>query len=761
MHRDSESVGGPRSALRGKGKAKPQERARPSANGFELLAQEGVSEPIPKPVPKPLSIPKPALKPSSTSASLARLPSLETLIKEPSNKPGRLLSELPIATRLEEILQTIQVCRTKRIPQCTIVAPTGTGKSLGVPNVLAKAGLRVCISVPTITAAISLWQRQKQILADEGVTDIQVGYSVEGEKHYSKECKIVYATSGHWRRKLLGLHNASVGGKMTWRDLTFCDVFILDEAHTRTVDNDIILDLITHARKTGRRVPLLCQASATLGAQYENRIGAPVKPDQRCPMITIDVKSYPIRIEYFGRDFEIDDSEIYVAIVERVKRSPEEEGDILIFVHGSDPIEKLISWLEPLKGFAVVPAYSALTKEEISKIYAPVPKGIRKIVIATNIAESSITIPGIGCVLDTLMEKRAISNASGGKALQTMLISQQSADQRKGRTGRDRPGTCVRFCRDVTFDELEPARPAEITRVPLEFTILEVLSAGFDPSELFGVHEPRVPIEKIETSMALLRELELIDPNNSVTPKGTFAATLPLSVRNSALLYRWILDKKPIHPAVVYLALIECYGPSYVWVPRSVRNEGIVDEHMASYFEKYRSWNELAAFARIWNDMIEEVGLTAPGWKIENYCRESSLHGKKILEVRALIRQITSALGEFSIMTGPGQSTAPAVEMARFEEETMLRELIPYFSTIYANKIYRRMPMGRGRYINPTCMATASLNTRAVICSVDQLNQVIALASMTITGKKGSFDLISLYLPVEARPNESFFSGYD
>jgi HrpA-like RNA helicase len=363
-------------------------------------------------------------------------------------------------------------------------------------------------------------------------------------------------------------------------------------------------------------------------------------------------------------------------------------------------------------------------------------------------------------------------------------ISQQSAEQRKGRTGRDRPGTCVRFCTEEFFDLLDKVRQAEIHRSPLESVILELLGAFFRPAELLS---GLINSTRIEEALILLRRLEMVDHFDFPTDKGRFVSNFPISVRNGAILYDSIHLKSTkfddsknietatqandpvktsksslaIYPTCVFLAFIECANGSYLWLPRKVvtvagengkerkRTQKIDPQEEAEFIEKnfsrFRSEYELVALAKIWNSTMKATGgLFSPRVKFEDYTRRNHLNTRRFLEVRALLRQMSGHFAE----TGP-ETFIPN----SFDELAELRNRLNLFATAYESELwmngingrYRRVAdLGRGR--------TASLSNRQVICPAGHPNYILALSGMTIMGNRGAFQLISLWLPCLTGP---------
>lgn len=420
----------------------------------------------------------------------------------------------------------------------SVVAGTGSGKSVGLPAAIAATGSRCFVVVPTRTAAHSLSEYQKvlqvQNKVEKSYVDTLIGFGAEGKITYGPETKIAYVTGGHMRRKLLGYFN---GGKA--EPIDFCDVLVADEVHSGSLDTTMIISMWMAAAKLGVRVPRLVLASAT-------PVPLNIKPE---PVVyTVESATFPIEFRYLDQDTPIDLKNILLEITAtqalKIHRETKvETGHILIFAPGTTEVENIKNLinmsLKKHEKVIVVPAYSVLDKELINLIYKKTAPGERKIVIATNIAEMSITIEDIGHVIDTMIEKRSETSASGGFRLTTHYISKDSAKQRAGRTGRTRNGVCYRMCTKQKYESLEQHRPPEIERIPIYEVVMELLSVGLSPEKiLIGVDKKRV-----NNAVKLLKQLGMVEGNNEtdfkVTDAGQFAPKFPLSVRNAAFLWNW------------------------------------------------------------------------------------------------------------------------------------------------------------------------------------------------------------------------------
>lgn len=600
---------------------------------------------------------------------------------------------MQIASHLPDIVSLIS-----QHPVVSVIAPTGSGKSVAVPSAIAAVGARVFVTVPTRTAAISLatYQKTLQRAANPGA-DVEklVGYAAESQVHYGPSTMIAYVTGGHARRKMLSYFTNGIP-----RPIDFCDVLMVDEVHAGSLDNTVIISLWMYAASLGVQVPRLLVASAT---------PVPMTIEPVPVVYTVDLAAFPIEYRYLAKDIDIDDHSgaLYTEAAKLAAKvhttTPIDSGHILIFAPGSSDVEKIMETLSKLleKEIAagtvdIIPAFGALKPEDIALIYKETGNTMRKIVIATNIAEMSITIPDIGHVIDTLTEKRAETSQSGGFRLTTRYIAKDSAKQRAGRTGRTRPGVCYRMATLERFESLEQHRPSEIQRVPIFETIMELLAVGLHPQNIIK----DLDAKRIGSTIQLLQRIGMITDDNgtiTVTDSGYFAPKFHISVRNAAFLWQWIQAGYPIFPGIVVACLIDSYGPSYFWVPRRKANTP-VDEHndmvkkyKEKYFKKYLGYNDLETSLNMWHDLVGTLGgIAMQPKKLLVWSQANSINNKKVKEMLTIVEQSVKAavrLG-YDVQVGPF-TTAGVMTAARplllsvYSDMTLINKRdINYFSPI-------------------------------------------------------------------------------
>eukprot|EP00455_Lapot_gusevi_P046863 TRINITY_DN6241_c0_g2_i4.p1 TRINITY_DN6241_c0_g2~~TRINITY_DN6241_c0_g2_i4.p1 ORF type:complete len:657 (-),score=179.90 TRINITY_DN6241_c0_g2_i4:24-1901(-) len=357
----------------------------------------------------------------------------------------------------------------------------------------------------------------------------EVGYSIRFEDCTSPETLIKYMTDGMLLRECL-----------MDPDLKSYSVIILDEAHERTIHTDVLFTLLKKCLRRRKEMGLefkLIVTSATLDAEkfsaYFNN----------CPIFTIPGRLFPVTILY-AREPEPDYLDAALITVMQIHLS-EPPGDILLFLTGKEEIdtacqilyERMNSLGKGAPELMVLPVYSALPSELQTKIFEPPPPGARKCVVATNIAEASLTIDGIYYVVDPGFCKQKVYDAKlGMDSLVITPISQASANQRAGRAGRTGPGKCFRLYTEQAYktEMLETTIP-EIQRTNLGNTVLTLKALGINDLLNFGFMDPP-PAPTLIAAMENLYALGALDDEGLLTRVGRKMAEFPLEPQLSKML---------------------------------------------------------------------------------------------------------------------------------------------------------------------------------------------------------------------------------
>ncbi|VDD82699.1 unnamed protein product [Mesocestoides corti] len=439
---------------------------------------------------------------------------------------------LPIARFREPLLAELAK------QQVLVVAgDTGCGKSTQVPQYLAEAKAangddaprfkRIAVTQPRKIACVSLAARvSTEMLCEKGT---KVGYQVRFEKHKSKATQILFLTEGLLLRQM-----------QSDPFLKEYDVVVLDEVHERHWQTDCLLGLmkcLVMARPEMRLVLMSATINVNLFANFFGN----------CPILEVPGRLYPITVKYCPlTPAEIAASEDridpgpYVRLLQHIDNtySISERGDLLVFLAGMAQIQTVMeackAYAEQTKRWIVLPLHSALPAYTQEKIFHTPPDGVRKCVLATNIAETSVTIDGIRFVADSgRVNELTWDSLSRMRRLKETAISKASADQRKGRAGRTGPGVCFRFFKEEDYNEFQPFTTPEIRRVPLDLLTLQLMAMGLPDVKRFPFIEPpemKSLDEALETIVSHGAGVRCNEDQVSITPLGRLLADLPVDL---------------------------------------------------------------------------------------------------------------------------------------------------------------------------------------------------------------------------------------
>ena len=421
---------------------------------------------------------------------------------------------LPVFAYRESILKAVA---DKQI--LVIIGDTGSGKTTQITQYLAEGGYAnngiIACTQPRRVAAMSVAERVSQ---EVGCTlGREVGYAVRFDDRTSPDTRIKYMTDGILQREIL-LDPL----------LNKYSVVMLDEAHERTIATDVLFGLLKKTIKRRKDMKLIV-TSATLDAEKfsEYFFG--------CPIFSIPGRTFPVEILYTQEP----ESDYLNAALETVLsiHVTEGPGDVLLFLTGKEEIDTSCEILtERCKALGsaapelmILPIYGALPSEVASRIFEPTQPGTRKVVIATNIAETSITIDGIYFVVDPgFVKQSAYDPKLGVDRLQVTPISQAQAKQRSGRAGRTGPGKCFRLYTEQAYQtELLPTTIPEIQRQNLSNTILMLKAMGINDLLHFDFMDPP-PTNTMLTALEELYALSALDDDGLLTRLGRQMADFPM-----------------------------------------------------------------------------------------------------------------------------------------------------------------------------------------------------------------------------------------
>ncbi|KAM8774926.1 putative ATP-dependent RNA helicase DHX35 [Rhynchonycteris naso] len=437
--------------------------------------------------------------------------------------------KLPVFKLRNHILYLIENYQT-----VVIVGETGCGKSTQIPQYLAEAGWTaegkvVGVTQPRRVAAVTVAGR----VADErgAVLGHEVGYCIRFD-----DCTDLLAT----RIKFL-TDGMLVREMMVDPLLTKYSAIMLDEAHERTLYTDIAIGLLKKIQKKRGDLRLIV-ASATLDAEKfrdffnQNETSDPTR--DTCVILTVEGRTFPVDIFYLQSPVP-DYIKSTVDTVMKIHQT-EGDGDILAFLTGQEEVETVVSMLieqaralgrtgmkRPLR---VLPMYAGLPSFEQMKVFERVSRSVRKVIVATNVAETSITISGIVYVIDCgFVKLRAYNPRTAIECLVVVPVSQASANQRAGRGGRSRSGKCYRLYTEAAFEQLPQGTAPEMQRSNLAPVILQLKALGIDNVLRFHFMAPP-PAQSMVQALELLYALGGLDKDCRLTePLGMRMAEFPLN----------------------------------------------------------------------------------------------------------------------------------------------------------------------------------------------------------------------------------------
>ncbi|KAL1539266.1 RNA helicase [Salvia divinorum] len=428
------------------------------------------------------------------------------------------MAELPILQFEDKIVETVD-----KNPVVVVIGETGSGKSTQLSQILHRRGYTKsgCIAVtqPRRVAAVTVSRRVSEELNVQ--LGDEVGYAIRFEDRTSEKTIIKYLTDGVLLRE--SLSNP---------ELSQYSVIILDEAHERSLNTDVLLGLMKRLIKLRASNLKVLVTSATLDGEKVSRFFSD------CPILNVPGKLFPVEIHHSS---ERPKSYIDACMNKALDiHTQEPEGDVLIFMTGQDDIEKLVSRLEEriqrleegsCMDAVIYPLHGSLPPELQIRVFSPPPPNCRRFIVSTNIAETSLTVDGVVYVIDPgFVKQRQYNPSTGMYSLDVVQISKVQANQRAGRAGRTRPGKCYRLYSSVAYkDDFLDATIPEIQRSSLAGSILYLKSLDLSDINIlkFDFLDPP-SFEALEDALKQLYLIDAIDDEGSITSLGRTMAELPL-----------------------------------------------------------------------------------------------------------------------------------------------------------------------------------------------------------------------------------------
>lgn len=438
---------------------------------------------------------------------------------------------LPVYEQKERILAAL-----KDNQVVVVQSPTGSGKTTQIPVILHEAGYdangMIAVTQPRRIAALSV----SEFIAKQLGTTYPglVGYKMRFEDKTDLTTKIKIMTDGILLQEM----------KLDpW--LSKYSVIMVDEAHERSLNIDFVLGLLKRVLAERKEFKVIV-SSATINAETFS------KYFNGCPIVTIETQTFPVTMVYDPPKIaastisETASAAMLAKISSTVERilSNDDDGGILIFLPGEKIIKDCMGMLDKshfAKKIHTLPLYGRLSKEDQERVFLPAPKGKKKIIISTNIAETSVTISDITYVIDSGLAKLNFYNPhTFTSSLIETQVSKASCNQRRGRAGRTQPGTCYRLYPKKDFETRPMYTTEEIYRTDLSEVILQMADLGITDFTGFDFISPP-GIENIHGAVETLNMLGALAPDNSLSSTGKMMVAFPLEPRISRIIVESIM----------------------------------------------------------------------------------------------------------------------------------------------------------------------------------------------------------------------------
>ncbi|UCF95512.1 MAG: ATP-dependent RNA helicase HrpA, partial [Desulfobacterales bacterium] len=555
---------------------------------------------------------------------------------------------LPITAKKDEIIRAIA-----QYSVVIVSGETGSGKTTQLPKFCLAAGRGIdgvigCTQ-PRRIAATAVARR----IAEEFGQELgqAVGYKIRFKDRTAPGVYIKIMTDG-----------MLLAETQNDRYLRAYDTLIVDEAHERSLNIDFILGILQNLLTRRDDLKLIITSATIDTEKFSKAFG-------RAPVIEVSGRMYPVEVQYYPPDAARPENgdtthvELAAQAVQQIERQTP-GGDILVFMPTEQDIRETCEMIEAgnPKGACVLPLYARLTAAEQSRVFART--AARKIIVATNVAETSITIPGIKYVIDSgLARISRYAPRSRTTSLPVVPISKSSADQRKGRCGRVENGVCIRLFAEEDYEARPLFTPPEILRANLAEVILRMIALRLGDISTFPFID-RPDLKSVNDGFNLLFELGAIvqeqkaagngqgagpDWRSAETPmrltaRGRLMAKMPLDPRLSRMLLE-AHREGCVDAMAVIAAALSVQDPR----ERPAEKTREADQRHAAFNDPY---SDFVTLLNIWHRYHATWRESQSQKQMKRFCRENYLSYKRMREWRDVYSQITAILQEFGIWNG-------------------------------------------------------------------------------------------------------------
>ena len=525
---------------------------------------------------------------------------------------------LPISAHRDEIVAAME-----KHAVIVVAGATGSGKTTQLPKMCLAAGrgARGLIghTQPRRIAARAIASR----LATELGTSVggAVGYQVRFNDRTGSDCRVKLMTDGILLKELEGDRN-----------LLRYDTLIIDEAHERSLNIDLLLGVLKDLLARRQDLKLIITSATIDPEKFASFFvgGAPV--------IEVSGRSYPVEVRYRPLVAEDEDATalslpegIVTAVRELDSDARSRAGDVLVFLPGEKQIREAADALSDarLRNTEILPLYARLSTREQERIFEG--HSARRVVLATNVAETSLTVPGIRYVIDSGLARIGRYSVRGKvQRLPIERISKASADQRKGRCGREAEGICIRLFSEEDFMAREDFTPPEVLRTNLASVILQLAASRLGDPETFPFLDPP-DTRQLNDGYRLLQELKAVDEQRKITGLGRQIAMLPLDPRLARMLVA-----AGHHGCVSEMLVIAAFLSIQDSRERPADAQRQADEAHATYAD---ARSDFVTVLNLWN-LFAEQSQALSGNQLRKWCRDRFLSFVRMREWQELKNQL-------------------------------------------------------------------------------------------------------------------------
>ncbi|KAI0427443.1 DEAD/DEAH box helicase [Xylaria sp. FL1042] len=595
-----------------------------------------------------------------------------------------------------------QVVKTVLQSQVTIIAgETGSGKSTQsvqfILDDLYKKGLgnatNIICTQPRRISALGLADR----VAEERCSEVgrEVGYSIRGENKTSAQTKITFVTTGVLLRRL-----QTSGGQAQDVEASLADVshIVIDEVHERSLDTDFLLSIIRDVLKRRKDLKLVLMSATLDAATFENYF---TSEGLKVGLVEISGRTFPVEDYYLDeiirmtnftleryrdRDDDYNEGPVdkdsqnnedsvkkiiqklgsrinYSLLVETTKAIDEElyhsnkKGGILIFLPGAGEIKRTVDQLQSVSSLHVLPLHASLDTREQRRVFKAPPPGKRKVVVATNVAETSITIDDIVAVIDTGRVKETSFDAQNNmRKLEETWASRAACKQRRGRAGRVQAGQCYKLYTAGLEEQMAERPEPEIRRVPLEQLCLSVRAMGTRDIGGFLSRTPTPPaVTAVENAVKMLQRMGALD-GDELTALGQQLAMIPADLRCGKLMvYGAIFGC--LDDSITIAAILSTKSP---FNSPSDKRDAAKEARMRFAKGDGDLLTDLRAFQQ-WHAMVQQ---RTPPRQVRSFCDENFLSYHTLSDISTTRTQYYSALTEIGIVSTTTTQTPEAATIS-------------------------------------------------------------------------------------------------